>query len=97
MTSRYSLRNLTELVPSEIYGINNAGTSSLELNYDQGLTMNVNETGGISIQDLNGNSITTTNPFNNLTIQSINSVEELVNFYGHDDMFERYRIKIYGK
>lgn len=54
----YPLRSLTGLIPSIVYGINNAGTSSLELNYEQGLTMNVNG-GGIAIQDLNQNSITT--------------------------------------
>ena len=54
----YPLKSLTGLIPSIVYGVNNAGTSSLEMNYDNGLTMNV-AGGGIAIQDLNGNSITT--------------------------------------
>jgi hypothetical protein len=62
----YPLKSLTGLIPSIVYGVNNAGTRSLEMNYDNGLTMNVAGE-GIAIQDLNGNSITSAGGDINLT------------------------------
>jgi len=44
---------------------------------------------------LNTNKIEIWDIINNMMIQPINSVEDLIEFYGHTDTFERYRIKIY--